>query len=300
MKPILVGLGEVLWDLFPTSKQLGGAPANFAFRAHSLGADGVVASCIGDDDFGRELEEQLSALGLSREYLFKDPMHQTGTVCVDVDESGRPTYKIFERVAWDFIPSHPRLMSLAARADAVCFGSLAQRAPVSRSTIGAFLEHVRPECLRLFDVNLRPPFYTRDIIDASLSLANVVKVNDEELQVVAGLLSIAGDESTILEELAHRYPLRLIALTKGSQGSVLFAPGEKTSLHPGFAVGVVDSVGAGDSFAASLVLGVLKGYDLGRINECANRIASYVCTQEGATAALPESLDCSGGHHNAG
>ena len=283
---LLIGLGEILWDLMPSGKKLGGAPANFAYHAHALGGEGVVAACIGDDELGRKILEKLDDLGLNRDYVVVDKEHPTGTVSVEVDEAGKPSYIIHENVAWDFIPALPRLMELAMRADAVCFGALAQRSDVSRRTIQSFLAATRPSCLRVFDVNLRQSFYSREGIETSLQLANVFKINDEELPVVADVLALSGDETTILSALEKRYSLRMIALSRGEKGSLLFSEG-RTSSHTGYSVVVADTVGAGDSFTAALTLGILRGYDLDRINDHANRVASFVCSKAGATPELP-------------
>jgi fructokinase len=286
---LLIGLGEILWDLMPSGKQLGGAPANFAYHAHALGGKGVVAACIGDDEPGREILEKLDDLCLNRDYIVVDKEHPTGTVSVEVDEAGKPSYIIHENVAWDFIPALPQWMELAMKADAVCFGSLAQRSKVSRRTIQSFLRATPPSCLRVFDVNLRQSFYSREVIETSLQLANVFKINDEELPVVAELLALAGDETAILGALAKRYGHRMIALSRGDRGSLLFSEG-RTSNHNGYPVVVADTVGAGDAFTAALALGMLRGCDLDRINDHANRAASFVCSQAGATPELPEPL----------
>ena len=286
---LLIGLGEILWDLMPSGKQLGGAPANFAYHAHALGGEGVVVSCIGDDELGKELLEKLDDLGLNRGHVVVDEDHPTGTVSVEVDEAGKPSYIIHENVAWDFIPTLPQWMKLAMKADAVCFGSLAQRSEVSRRTIQSFLRATRPSCLRVFDVNLRQSFYSREVIETSLQLANIFKINDEELPVVADMLAFAGDEAAILGALAKRYSLRMIALSRGDKGSLLFSEG-RTSNHNGYPVVVADTVGAGDAFTAALALGMLRGCDLDRINDHANRVASFVCSQAGATPELPEPL----------
>ena len=293
-RPLIIGLGEVLWDLLPGGKQFGGAPANFAYHAKAMGAEGVVVSCVGDDDLGREILDRLDGLGLGREYVAVDPKHPTGTVSVELDADGKPDYIIHEPVAWDFIPKGPALDELAAKTDAVGFGSLAQREGVSRATIQHFLAATRPDCLRIFDINLRQHFYNRDTITAGLEAASVLKLNDEELPVVAELLSIEGDESAVLATLIEQFSLRLIALTKGAQGSVL-ATADERSEHPGFAAEVsksdgADTVGAGDSFTAVLAMGLLRGLELDTINERANRTACYVCGQAGATPEMPAEL----------
>jgi fructokinase len=287
MKFVLVGLGEVLWDILPSGMQLGGAPANFAFHARALGAEAVVASSVGADELGREILKRLGSLGLSHNYIVTDPVHPTGTVQVEIDSGGNPAYVIPENVAWDYFPLTQQWIALIGKADAICFGSLAQRREVSRTTIRALLEKSSPGTLRIFDVNLRAPFFCREVIEGSLQLANVLKVSLDELPLVARLLSLSGDETTLLNQIMQRYNLRLIALTKGGEGSVLYSCGQKSD-HPGFRIEAIDFVGAGDAFTAALALGMLKGYDLDRINDCANRLASFVCSKSGATPQLPE------------
>jgi fructokinase len=286
---LLLGLGEVLWDLLPAGKRLGGAPANFAIHAGSLGAEGVIASAIGMDGLGRALLDHVALLSLHCDYIFVDPGHPTGSVRVTVTNDGKPSYSIEADVAWDFIPEREPLTQLAAQVDAVCFGTLAQRSGMSRRTIQAFLAVLPIETLCIFDVNLRPPFYSIKIVESSMPLTNVLKLSDEELPMLAGLLSVSPDEDAFIDEMLRRYSLKLIALTKGKAGSVLYTPG-RVSIHPGFQVQVVDSVGAGDAFTAALAMGMLRGDELDRINEDANRVASYVCTQPGATPPLPAHL----------
>ena len=291
-KPLVIGLGEVLWDMLPSGKQFGGAPANFAYHAKAMGAEGVVVSCVGDDELGREILKRLDALELGRECVAVDPKHPTGTVSVTLDADGKPDYVIHEPVAWDFIPTVSAMEELAARTDAVGFGSLAQREATSRATVQHFLGATRPDCLRIFDINLRQHYYDRDTIAAGLEAANVLKLNDEELPVVAELLAIEGDEEALLATLIERFSLHVIALTKGGDGSVLAAADER-SVHPGFAVEATagaDTVGAGDSFTAVLAMGLLRGLDLDTINQRANRTACHVCGQSGATPEMPVEL----------
>ncbi|MFA4835589.1 MAG: carbohydrate kinase, partial [Dehalococcoidia bacterium] len=270
-------------------KEMGGAPANFAYHACALGGEGVVISSIGADDYGRQIFDRLGALSLSREYVSIDGTHPTGTVEVTVDARGKPSYIIRENVAWDFIPNTPQLMELAKKADAVCFGTLAQRSAVSRATIQAFLKRTPQKVLRIFDINLRQSFYSKELIESSLDLANVLKLNDEELAVIASLLSLSGDESTLLAEIAGKHRLYMVALTRGDKGSILYSDGQ-ISIHPGYKVEVVDTVGAGDAFTASLALSVLSGQDLDAINDHANRVAAFVCSKHGATPRLPDEL----------
>jgi fructokinase len=287
--PVVVGLGEVLWDLLPGGKKFGGAPANFAYHAKAFGAETHVVSCVGRDALGDEILQHLDSLQLHREYVGLDESHPTGTVSVELDAAGKPTYVIHENVAWDFIRTQRQMMDLAERADAVCFGTLAQRSAVSRETIGEFVAATREECLRIFDINLRQHYYNAEIISAGLGWASVLKLNDEELPVVARLLSIPGEERDVLGTLCRRFHLDLIALTKGPQGSVLYA-GNACSVQPGQPTQVVDTVGAGDAFTAALAMGLLAQVDLDAINEHANRVAGYVCGQAGATPTMPAEL----------
>lgn len=285
----LAGLGEILWDILPAGKQLGGAPANFAYHAQALGAKGVVVSCVGDDELGKEILSQLGGLGLDCRFIAVDKAHPTGTVTVKLDENGKADFTIHENVAWDFIPLDAGLLELAAQINAVCFGSLCQRSEVSRNTVRRFLQATKPDCIRVLDINIRQSYYNKDIVHTMLQVSDVLKLNDEELPVVAKLLDMTGSETNIFSQLTERYALRLIALTRGEAGSRLYGRGEDSN-HPGFPAQVADTVGAGDSFTAVMTLGLLQGKELDRINEDANRVASYVCTQSGATPKLPDGL----------
>jgi fructokinase len=285
----VVGLGELLWDLLPTGKQCGGAPANFTYHAQALGAEAWLVTRVGDDELGDELRQHVVALGLPDVYLTTDPDHPTGTVAVELDGFGQPKYVIHEHVAWDFIPPREDLAELALRADAVCFGTLAQRNAVSRTTIRDFLAATRNDCLRIFDVNLRQRYYNMDTIAPSLAAATVVKLNEDEFAVFRKLLSISGDEPTALGTMFRRFGLRLIVLTKGAGGAVLFGS-EGLSVHPGLPSDVTDTIGAGDAFTAVVAVGLLRGWDLQTINARANRLAAYVCSQPGATPPIPPSM----------
>jgi fructokinase len=286
----LVGLGEILWDLLPEGKQLGGAPANFAYHAQALGGQGVVVSCIGDDDLGREIMGILENLCLELRYIAVDKDHPTGTVSVDLDEKGVPNFTIHTDVAWDFIPSNPDLLELASQADAVCFGSLCQRSDVSRQTVRDFLQATRPDCLRVFDINIRQHYYSKEIVQDMLEISNILKLNDDELPIIAELLGMSGSQEDILSNLIDQFSLQLVVLTKGDKGSRLYSK-DKDSEHPGISVEkIADTVGAGDAFTAAVAFGVLLGKELDEINEHANKVASFVCSQNGATPNLPDSL----------
>jgi fructokinase len=286
---VLVGLGELLWDLLPQGRQMGGAPANFAYHAAAWGEEGVVVSCVGADPLGRELQERLADLGLETRHVAVDGRHPTGTVTVKLDARGAPDFTIHAPVAWDFIPWSAELGELAGRADCVCFGSLAQRAEGSRTTIRRFLEATRPDCLRVFDINLRQAYYSLEVVEESLRRSHVLKLNDSELPTVAALFDLAGNVRDVVGALQRQFGLRLVVLTRGEHGSLLFQGGRAWE-HPGTRVTVVDSVGAGDAFTAAVAVGLLRGADLGRIQERANRIAAYVCTQAGATPPMPGEL----------
>ncbi len=286
----VVGLGEILWDLLPDGRKLGGAPTNFAYHAQMLGARGVVVSRVGRDSLGDQIVTALQQLGLDAGYVAVDDFHATGTVNVTVDDNGMPDYVITEDVAWDYLVGGEHVLALAAQTDAVCFGSLAQRSPVSRHAICTFLQATPAYCLRIFDINLRQQFFDRETVETALELATVLKLNDEELPAVARLLGLPQTAQTpLLAELARRYGLTLIALTRGSLGSLLYTP-DRCSSHGGYPTAVADSVGAGDAFTAALAVGLLRGQDLARINEHASRLASYVCSQHGATPSIPKEL----------
>jgi fructokinase len=282
-KHTIVGLGELLWDLLPSGRQLGGAPANFAYFANLLGDRGIVASRVGNDDLGRQAAGRLRQLGSSTEYLQYDSTCATGTVAVRVDAAGQPHFEIARPVAWDFLEWTPAWKKLAEEADAVCFGSLAQRSPVSRETILKFLRSTQPRALCVFDVNLRTPFYSREVLEASLPLTDVIKLNHDELPLLAGILGIPfSGERRSAEALLHACKPKLICVTRGSSGSLLVGK-EGAAEHPGFRVSVVDTVGAGDAFTATLVHHCLRGSTLEEMSEAANRVGAWVATQAGAT-----------------
>ena len=287
--PIVVGLGEILWDLLPDGKQLGGAPANFAWHAQCLGAAGAVVSAVGDDELGREILTRLGAMHLDRSHVAVDARRPTGTVTVALDAGGKPHYTINEQVAWDYIPATDGVLALAGRADAVCFGSLAQRTNISRRTIHAFLAAVRPRCIRLFDINLRKPFIDRQAIVESLGLTDVLKLSDDEMPVLADLLKLPGSETEFLAATIDSFGLDMVILTKGRHGSRLRTLKADCS-RAGIETVVADTVGAGDSFNAAVVMGLLAGHDIERINDYANRLAAFVCSQKGATPRPPAAL----------
>ena len=292
-KPLVVGIGEILWDILPSGKKLGGAPANFAYHAGELGCEAYIISSVGNDKLGNEILDILTTLGLSSHYIQIDECHPTGTVEVQLDNNGIPSYIIHKNVAWDYIKVNEKCLELMKNADAVCFGSLSQRSETSREAILKLLNNTNNNCIKIFDINLRQNFYNREIIINSLAHANVLKLNELELSIVSDLLGInGGEESEKLLKLQKKYSLELIALTKGDCGSILFN-GERISKHPGFKVEVLDTVGAGDAFTAAVAVGLIKKWDLDTINDFANKLGGYVCTQQGATPKIPEWLKAS-------
>ena len=290
-KPIVVGMGEALWDVLPDGKKIGGAPANFAFHAGQAGMDSRVVSAVGTDALGEEALATLEGKGLNIEAVARVDF-PTGVVNVSLGEQGIPQYDICEGVAWDNIPFTPALANLASQAQAVCWGSLAQRNEVSRKTIFSFLDAMPSdeERLKVFDINLRQQFYTLEIIEASCRRANVLKINDEELVLVSEMLRLgAGSPEVLCRSLMERYGLSILVLTCGTNGSYVFTPVE-TSYRVTPKVQVADTVGAGDSFTATLVGELLRKTPVGVAHEHAVEVAAYVCTQQGAMAEWPDSL----------
>jgi len=289
---IIVGLGELIWDLLPAGKQLGGAPANFAYISCLLGNESIVASRIGADDPGREALARLEQMNVSTRYLQIDASHPTGTVRVELDARGEARFAMNEDSAWDYLEWTESWRELAGRADGVCFGTLGQRAIQARRTIIRFLEQTRPRALRVFDVNLRHSFFDVHMLNQSLELATIVKLNLEELSTIAAMLNLpAREDETIARQLLERFSLELIAVTRGGRGSLLVAPAADAVEHPGFRVEVKDTIGAGDAFLAALVHFYLRRAPLPFISEAANRMGSWVATQAGATpATTPQML----------
>lgn len=288
--PRVAAIGEVLWDVYPERSHLGGAPANLLCHAASLGADSWLVSAVGADDLGDRALETLEERGVHCACVRRDAAHSSGQVRVLLDADGVPRYEIIADAAWDHIPWSTGLTALAEHSEAICFGSLAQRAPTSRATIRRFVETAPATSLRLFDVNLREGFHDAEVLDASLRLASAVKLNDEELPIVAAACGIAGGAPReVLGAMMARYHLRLAALTRGARGALLLdQEGEDDCLSPEFVA--TDTVGAGDAFTAALVMGVLRGLPLTQVNRHANAVAAYVSSQPGATPVIPEHL----------
>ena len=294
-RPIVVGLGELLWDLFPKGKQLGGAPANFAYITALLGDSGIVASRVGDDRLGQEALWHLKSSGLDVSRIQRDLTHPTGTVKVEVDLRGQPEYHISENVAWDFLEFSEDWVSLARATHAVCFGSLAQRNSVSRATIRAFLSALPSFAIGIFDVNLRQSYFSGDLLRDSARHATILKLNHEEFPRFLDVLRcpLKGSERSDIfaaRWLCRELGIRLVCITRGPAGSALITA-ESHHEHPGFSVKIADTVGAGDAFTAALVHHALRGSSLAAMNVAANRMGAWVASQEGAMpAADPEIL----------
>lgn len=286
MNNTIVGLGEILWDVFPEQKILGGAPANFAYHVSQFGYNGYAVSAVGDDLLGKEILSSLAQKDLN--YLIETTDYPTGTVKVTLSSAGVPQYEICENVAWDNIPFTAKTENLAKITGTVSFGSLAQRNMVSRQTIKKFLNEMPEKSLKIFDINLRQHFYTKDLIDESLKMANMLKINDDEVIVVSELYGFdEGDEQGVCKRLLEDYELDIVILTKGTDGSFVFTPKE-TSYQPTPKVHVADTVGAGDSFTAAFVASYMHGERIVDAHQLAVEVSAYVCTQHGAMPKLPD------------
>lgn len=285
----VVGIGEVLWDVLPEGKKLGGAPANFAYHVSQFGLNSRVVSAIGNDKLGAEIERDFSEKGL--EGIIEKVAYPTGTVQVSLDDNGVPNYTIKENVAWDNIPFTTALKELAQHTCAVSYGSLAQRNIVSRETIHAFLDAMPKEgAYKIFDINLRQNFYTKDIICESLERCNVLKINDEELVAVSRLFGYPGiDLQDKCWILLAKYDLKMLILTCGVNGSYVFTPGHVSFVETP-KVAVADTVGAGDSFTAAFVSAILRGLSVSEAHKLAVNVSAYVCTQNGAMPILPDNF----------
>jgi fructokinase len=285
-RPIVVGLGELLWDLFPRGKQLGGAPANFAYITALLGDTGIAASRVGDDHLGQEALWQLKSNGLNIHHIQRDPIHPTGSVKVELDVKGQAEYIFAPDVAWDFMEFTEDWISLARSAHAVCFGSLAQRNAVSRATIRAFLAALPSFAIGIFDVNLRQSFFSSELLRSSARFAKVLKLNDDEFPrfldfMQCPLKQAERGDVNAARWLCKEFGVQLVCITRGPKGSLLVTS-TSTDEHPGFKIKVADTVGAGDAFTATMVHHALRGSSLKVINAAANRMGSWVASQEGA------------------
>ena len=290
MGKYIVGMGEALWDCLPEGRKIGGAPANFAYHVGQFGFESLAVSAIGDDELGREIVEKFTENNLN--FRLETVDYPTGTVQVTLDEKGIPCYEIMENVAWDNVPYSQELDVIAHNCCAVCFGSLAQRNEVTRNTINRFLDAMPDgdDTYKIFDINLRQHFYCRETIVNSLNKCNVLKINDEELVVVAEMFGLTGlADNEICMKILSDYDLKMLILTCGTNGSYVFTSDIMSFLETP-KVEVADTVGAGDSFTGAFVASVLAGKTIQDAHKRAVEVSAYVCTQNGAMPRLPEEL----------
>lgn len=285
----VVGLGEVLWDLLPAGAQLGGAPMNFAYHAGALGAQAMTVTRVGDDGLGSEVIEWFRKMNLPLETVQVDPIRSTGTVTVTLNEKGVPQYAFADNTAWEQLAVTDSALTAVSGANAICFGTLGQRNIVARKSIQQLVAAAPAGALRIFDINLRLDFYSREVIEQSMRLSNVLKLNDEELMVLTDMFSLQGNVRDRIEWFVHTFGFKIVVLTSGSLGSLIHQEGRWSEMLPQ-PVRVVDTVGAGDAFTAALTMGLLSEMDLGEIHAIAAEIARYVCSQPGATPPMPEAI----------
>lgn len=275
----VVGIGEILWDMLPQGKQLGGAPANFAYHVCRLGGNGWAVSAISNDPLGNEINKILSTKKLYT--ALAEVSAPTGTVQVTLDAAGVPSYDITENVAWDMIPFTPALEEMAKETEAVCFGTLAQRSEISRNTIMKFISCMPADSLKVYDINLRQNYYSEEIIRKSLEVSDILKINDEELETVSALLGLEGTQTERCRTLVDMFNLRLVILTKGAEGSDVVTSDAVHTIVPE-KITVVDTVGAGDAFTAAFIISYLRGDSVENAHKKAGEVSSYVCTKSGA------------------
>lgn len=288
MKRLVVGLGEVLWDMLPEGRKIGGAPVNFAYHAGQFGIDTMAVSAIGNDKLGEDTIAEMNGKHLN--HIFPSVPYPTGSVQVKLDEKGVPAYDIKENVAWDNIPFTNEIESVARNCQAVCFGSLAQRNAVSRNTIRKFIESTPSGCIRIFDINLRQNFYTSNVIRDSLELCNILKINDEEIMLVSRMFNYdSSNIENVCRTIMEDFSLEMVILTCGTKGSYIFTKGG-VSFMPTPKVNVADTVGAGDSFTGSFCAAILRGLPVAEAHKKAVEVSAYVCTQNGAMPEIPESM----------
>ena len=289
-RPLVIGFGEVLWDILPSGPTLGGAPANFAYACASLGAYSSLISRIGNDELGKKTRSQLSHFGIFLNGLTEDTAHPTGTVEVVLDTEGAATYSFPQNVAWDFLELSTNAERLITEAQIVCFGTLAQRTPHNQQILSKLLKKTTPETLIVFDVNIRNDFYTHTILRTSIGYADIIKMNAAELAAVCAATGIQeASETATLQQLVHNYSLQAAVLTKGITGSLVVTPDAVSNLTS-FRVELEDTVGAGDAFTAAFALGFQQRWDLDSAHRKAAVVASFVCTQKGAMPQYPDGL----------
>lgn len=284
----IAGIGELLWDVLPESENLGGAPVNFAYNVNELGAIGIPLSTVGHDARAEKAIELLQEKEVDTRAITRIN-RSTGYVQVAVNQNGVASYIFPEDVAWDHLQINEYGKGIMEHLDGVCFGTLAQRSHVSQETIYRYLDGLKKETVKVYDINLRQNFYSAEIIESSLHRADIFKLNDEELEIVSTLMALTGQTEEVIDTLLGRYNLKMVILSMGEKGSCLVTP-TKTSHHPGYKAKVVDTIGAGDAFTAAATICYLQGLTLDEMNEQANRVASFVCSQRGAMNSLPDHL----------
>lgn len=285
----VIAIGETVWDMLPAGKQLGGAPLNFAFFAKELGADAYAVSAIGNDSLGDETFGVASATGVNLDRLQRNDL-PTSRVLVTLDEKGIPQYEIVEGVAWDAMECSDADVELMKDASVVCWGSLAQRCEKSRRSVLAMLEAAPQDCMKVFDINIRQHYYSREVIETSLAHADILKLNEDELPLVADMLGLQGEDKEVVAELMERYSLRYLVYTHGADFSEVYASDGAYSHVPTPKVEVADTVGAGDSFTAVFITSLLKGASLSEAHAKAVEVSAFVCTQHGAINPLPDNI----------
>lgn len=283
------GIGELLWDILPDTETLGGAPVNFAYHVNALGARGLPISTVGSDRRGRMACAELERNGLDTSAIARCENYPTGFVNASLDAHGIATYHFPDDVAWDHLQINGYALEIQHDLDAVCYGTLAMRSGVSREAILGYLDSLSAKTLRVFDINLRQNYYTDELLEAGLMQADIIKLNDAELQVLNNVWALPHSETAGLRLLVHKYHLKLAILTKGDQGSVVISP-DDCAIHPGIPCKVLDTIGAGDSFTAMATLCFLKGMSPREINEQSSRLAAHVCSQQGAMTPPPDTL----------
>jgi fructokinase len=285
----IAGIGELLWDVLPEAEVIGGAPVNFAYHVTALGAKGIPISTIGNDIRGKKALDELQNRSVDTSAISMTEDFVTGYVTATIDDEGKASYDFPDDVAWDHLQINEYAENLQNSLDAVCFGSLAQRSEHSRRAIYGFLDTLGKETVKVFDINLRQEFYSEKVIRNSLKRTNILKLNEEELPVLAALIGLNGPSGKWLQTLVEKYRLQMAILSRGGSGSLLLTPASSSD-HPGIVTHIKDTIGAGDSFTAAVTIGFLQGLPLNKINENANRIAAYVCSQRGGMPPMPDFL----------
>lgn len=281
----VIAVGEIVWDMLPAGKQLGGAPLNFAFFSKELGVEAYAVSAIGNDVLGDETLAVASATGVNLDYLQRNNL-PTSRVLISLDNEGVPQYEIVENVAWDALECPQMILDLVKDASVMCWGSLAQRSVTSRQSVLAMLSAAPKECVKVFDINIRQHYYSREVIETSLGYADILKLNEDELPLVASILGLSGPEHDIVSQLIEKYALKYLVYTHGADFSEVFSATGEYSHVPTPKVKVVDTVGAGDSFTAVFVTSILQGLSMAESHARAVEVSAYVCTQNGAINPL--------------